>query len=85
MRVRVVEDVEGLIRGGGKLEIGSPALVRDDDGQVIGVLLPEEHDLDAVVRSVCELSVRRVACRRDSFLLAESTIAAGRESVSAAS
>jgi hypothetical protein len=69
VRVRVVEDVEGLIRRGGEFEVGSAALVRDGDGQLIRVLLPEEQDLDAVVRSVCKLSVpvRRVACHRDSF------------------
>ena len=58
MRVRVVEHVECLVRLGGELEVGAVPFVRDGDRQLVRGLMPEEHDLDAVAHSVCELSIR---------------------------
>src|SRR6266498_600107 len=70
--VRVVEDVERLVWLGGELEVGTAALVGDADAQLTADLVPEEHDLDAIVCSVCELSIELVrgvgACHGGSFL-----------------
>src|SRR4029450_9378535 len=55
-----VKDGEGVMRVGGELEVGAVTVVGDTDGQLVRDLVPEQHDLETVVRSVCELSVRLV-------------------------
>jgi hypothetical protein len=54
----MVEHVERLVGLGCELEVGTSPLVGDGDRQLILDLVPEEDHLDAVVHSVCELSIR---------------------------
>src|SRR5512132_3816274 len=89
--VRVVEDAERLERLGPDLEVGAVLVVADADLQLVGVWLPEERDLETVVRAVGQLSKWAVAELRDCHLrllvvfLETPTIAAENAHVSVAS
>src|SRR5262245_29517216 len=52
VRVRVVEDVECLLRLGADLQVRAEPSVADADLQLVGGRMPEERDLEAVVRAV---------------------------------
>jgi hypothetical protein len=53
----MVEHVESLVPFCGELEPGAVPFVRDSDHQLVGELMPEQYDLDAVVLSVGKLSI----------------------------
>src|SRR2546430_1365098 len=61
--VRMLEDVERLVRGGRHLEAHTGAVVLDRNRQSVRDAAPEERDLDAVRRAMmklCECRIRHV-------------------------
>jgi hypothetical protein len=60
VRVRMLEDVEGLFRGSRNLEAEAGAAVLDRNGQRVCDAAPQERDLDAVRRAVMKLCECRI-------------------------
>src|SRR5438876_6474737 len=60
VRVGMLEDVEGLLRGSRNLEAEAGAAVLDRHGQRVRDAAPQERDLDAVGRAVMKLCECRI-------------------------